>query len=581
MTALALRWFAFGVSALTTAFATWLFVLLARADGWTPFDSIRLILSSLCVFWLTWGTMGGLLGLLPASRRRTAPLRPATDARTALLMPIYHEDPPSTFARVAAMSARLWALGAHKNIDIFILSDSQSLEAASREALWFERLLTDSPAREQIFYRRRSKNSGRKAGNIEDFIRQSGGAYEFALVLDADSLMEAEAILEMIARIEQKPELGLLQTLPLIVHARSIFGRALQFSAALYTPVYARGTALLQGREGPYWGHNAIFRVHAFAQSCGLPQLQGKPPFGGPVLSHDYVEAALLARAGYDVQLDTSIAGSFEEGPDNILDFAKRDQRWCQGNLQHSRVLLAPSFRLWNRITLLQGIFTYLMPPIWLVLLVVSIASADMARNSRATQAPAWAGWVLIAFVAAILILPKLLIGLGHILSGEAGGLKASVLLLLSVVAEIALSTLTAPIVLMFQVRAVLRVLFGFDGGWPPSNRADGLLRLSQAWASSWWIACCGGAGLAAVTAAGPTLAVWSLPVALPMIAAPLIIAVTSMHARTLEGMWQIGAARQSPVLAEWQDIHDRWTGQRGDLEPEFGRAEETMNVLG
>ena len=124
---------------------------------------------------------------------------------------------------------------------------------------------TDAPAREQIFYRRRSKNSGRKAGNIEDFIRNSGGAYEFALVLDADSLMEAEAILEMIARIEAKPELGLLQTLPLIVHARSIFGRALQFSAALYTPVYARGTALLQGREGPYWGHNAIFRVGAFA----------------------------------------------------------------------------------------------------------------------------------------------------------------------------------------------------------------------------------------------------------------------------------------------------------------------------
>lgn len=579
--ALALRWLAFGVSALTTAFATWLFVLLARADGWELLDSLRLILSSLCVFWLTWGTMGGLLGLLPASRRRAQPMQPTTNARTALLMPIYHEDPPSTFARVAAMSARLVALGGHQNIDIFILSDSQSLDAAAEEAVWFERLLTDAPAREQIFYRRRSKNSGRKAGNIEDFIRNSGGAYEFALVLDADSLMEAEAILEMIARIEAKPELGLLQTLPLIVHARSIFGRALQFSAALYTPVYARGTALLQGREGPYWGHNAIFRVGAFAQSCGLPQLQGKPPFGGAVLSHDYVEAALLARAGYDVQLDTSIAGSFEEGPDNIVDFAKRDQRWCQGNLQHSRVLLAPSFRLWNRITLLQGIFTYLMPPIWLVLLVVSIASADMAKTSRFTQAPGWAGWVLISFVIGVLVLPKLLIGLGHILSGEAGGLRSSALLLLSVVAEIALSTLTAPIVLMFQVRAVGRVLFGFDGGWPPSNRADGLLSLSQAWTSSWWIACCGGAGLAAVTAAGPALVVWSLPVALPMIAAPLIIAFTSLHARSLDGLWQVGAKRQSPVLTEWQEIHDRWAGQQVDLEPAFVHSEESINVLG
>jgi membrane glycosyltransferase len=323
--------------------------------------------------------------------------------------------------------------------------------------------------------------------------------------------------------------------------------------------------------------------VRAFAQSCGLPELQGKPPFGGPVLSHDYVEAALLARAGYEVQLDTAIDGSFEEGPDNIVDFAKRDQRWCQGNLQHSRVLLAPSFRLWNRITLLQGIFTYLMPPIWLVLLVVSIASADMAKPSRATPAPGWAGWVLIGFVAAILILPKLLIGLGHMLSGAAGGLKGSALLLLSVVAEIALSTLTAPIVLMFQVRAVLRVLFGFDGGWPPSNRADGVLSLSQAWTSSWWIACCGGAGLAAVTLAGPALAVWSLPVALPMIVSPLIIAITSLPSRTLDILWQVGPeTTASPVLAEWQEIHDRWAnGPHLELESELARSEEAVNVLG
>ena len=580
--ALALRWTAFGVSALTAAFATWLFVLLARADGWTLLDSIRLILSSFCVFWLTWGTMGGLFGLLPARPRHAPPASPVTTARTAVLMPIYHEDPPSTFARVAAMSARLLALGGHEQIDIFILSDSQSLDAAARETLWFERLLADCPAREQIFYRRRSKNSGRKAGNIEDFIRRSGAAYEFALVLDADSLMDAEAILQMIARIDAKPDLGLLQTLPLIVHARSIFGRALQFSAALYTPVYARGTALLQGREGPYWGHNAIFRVSAFAQSCGLPELEGKPPFGGPVLSHDYVEAALLARAGYEVQLDTSIGGSFEEGPDNIVDFAKRDQRWCQGNLQHSRVLLAPSFHLWNRITLLQGIFTYLMPPVWLVLLVVSIASADMAQKVRTAPAPGWAGWVLIGFVAAILVLPKLLIALGHVLSGAAGSPKRGALLLLSVLAEIVLSTLTAPIVLMFQVRAVGRVLFGFDGGWPPSNRADGVLSLGQAWASSWWIACCGGAGLAAVILAGPGLAVWSLPVALPMIAAPLVIAATSLPVRLLGSLWQVGPERPvSPVLAEWQEIHDRWAGQRPELEPDFARREEAANVLG
>jgi membrane glycosyltransferase len=515
---------------------------------------------------------------------------PATvpKGRTAILMPVYQEDPPSTFARVAAMSARLTALDAHEAFDLFILSDSQSLEAATRETLWFETLLADCAAREQIFYRRRPNNVGRKAGNVQDFITHSGAAYDYALVLDADSLMEADAILEMVARMDATPDLGLLQTLPAIVHARSIFGRALQFSADLYTPVYARGIALLQGREGPYWGHNAIFRVTAFAASCGLPELSGKPPFGGHVLSHDYVEAALLARAGYEVRLDTAIAGSYEEGPDNIVDFAKRDQRWCQGNLQHSRVLLAPALRPWNRITLLQGIFNYLMPPVWLVLLIVSIAAADMARVSFVVgpgifwpqiefetvrnSGPDWAGWLLIGVVAGILILPKLLIALSAILTGRAGGPWRSLILLLSVVAEIVLSTITAPIVLMFQVRAVLRVLLGTDGGWPASNRADGTLSVARATQSSWWISCSGGTGLAVVTMAAPGFAVWSLPVALPMIVAPLIIAATSHAWAPLSKLWRIPAeVEPSPALREWQQIHDRWTGAaRPRIEQDF-----------
>jgi len=582
--ALTLRWTAFAVSALTSTFAAWLFIMLARADGWTSLDSARLVLSTLCVFWLTWGTMSGLIGLLPmrlSIPERHGPRHPDRVRRTALLMPIYHEDPPSTFARVAAMSARLTAIDAHRDIDIFILSDSQSLDAASREALWLERLLTDCEAREQIFYRRRSKNSGRKAGNVEDFIRQSGAAYDYALVLDADSLMEAEAILDMIARMDEAPDLGLLQSLPLIVHARSIFGRVLQFSADLYTPVFARGTALMQGREGPYWGHNAIFRVRAFAQSCGLPELSGKPPFGGQILSHDYVEAALLARAGYEVRLDPTIGGSFEEGPDNLLDFAKRDQRWCQGNLQHSRVLLAPELHAWNRITLLQGIFNYLMPPVWLVLLIVSIASADMARIGRNSVPPDWVGWALIGFVAGILILPKLLIAALQVRAGKTRGVGGAALLLLSVFAELVVSTLTAPIVLMFQVRAVLRVLFGFDGGWPASNRTDSVLGIGQAWASAWWITCCGACGLAVVIAASPALLVWSLPVALPMILAPLLIALTSLPLRPLDALWRVPSEQApSAVQREWEIIHARWTGSAGDLDQQFPQP-ETVNVLG
>jgi membrane glycosyltransferase len=582
--ALTLRWVAFAVSGLAALFAAWLFVLLARADGWTSLDSIRLVLSSLCVFWLAWGTMSGILGLLPLRpelAERPGPDRPHRARRTALLMPIYHEDPPSTFARVAAMSARLTAIGAHGRIDIFILSDSQSPEAAAREALWFERLLADCAAREQVFYRRRDRNNGRKAGNVEDFIRRSGGAYDYALVLDADSLMEANAIVGMIARMEATPDLGLLQSLPLIVNAHSIFGRVLQFSANLYTPVFARGTALLQGRDGPYWGHNAIFRVDAFAQSCGLPELSGKPPFGGQILSHDYVEAALLARAGYEVRLDPEIGGSFEEGPDNLVDFAKRDQRWCQGNLQHMRVLLAPDLHPWNRITLLQGIFNYLMPPVWLVLLIVSIAAADMARIGRNSVPPGWVGWGLIGSVTALLVLPKLLIAASHIASGRVAGFKGGAMLLLSVLAELVLSTLTAPIVLMFQVRAVLRVLSGFDGGWPASNRTGSVLTLRQAWASAWWISCCGGVALAVVLWASPALVIWSLPVALPMILAPLLISVTSLPLSPLAALWRVPhEIAPAPVLREWQAIHARWTGTGDRMGPHLP-DEEAANVLG
>ena len=242
--AVARRWAVFIVSAVPTLFSAWLFVLLARAEGWSSLDTFRLILSTICVFWLLWGAASGMLGLFAPRRPPLTRVTPSS-SRTAILIPIYHEDPPSTFARVAAMSARLTAIGAHGRIDIFILSDSQSPEAAAREALWFERLLADCAAREQVFYRRRDRNNGRKAGNVEDFIRRSGGAYDYALVLDADSLMEADAIVGMIARMEATPDLGLLQSLPLIVNAHSIFGRVLQFSANLYTPVFARGTALL------------------------------------------------------------------------------------------------------------------------------------------------------------------------------------------------------------------------------------------------------------------------------------------------------------------------------------------------
>jgi membrane glycosyltransferase len=221
------------------------------------------------------------------------------------------------------------------------------------------------------------------------------------------------------------------------------------------------------------------------------------------------------------------------------------------------------------------------MPPVWLVLLVVSIASADMARIGRNSVPPDWAGWGLISFVAGILVLPKLLIAALQVRAGKTRTIAGAALLFVSVFAELIVSTLTAPIVLMFQVRAVLRVLSGFDGGWPASNRTDSVLSLGQAWASSWWITCCGALGLAVVIAASPALLIWSLPVALPMILAPVFIALSSLPPRGLEALWRVPNERTpSLVQREWQTIHDRWTGPAGELGQQFTQS-ETADVLG
>ncbi len=268
--------------------ATDLFVRYADTDGMSTVDTLRCALIAITTLWLAWGAALSLLGLIyipePFAR---LPDDQAVKGRTVILVPVYNEDPAATFSRIAAMDEGLEAIGAGASFDFAILSDTTSTAVGEEEALWWARLVAERQGEGRIFYRRRTANIGKKAGNIEDFIRRSGAAYDYALILDADSLMEPRTIVEMARRMEADPDLGLLQTLPVIIHAQSFFGRAMQFSASYFSPVFARGVAMLQGDEGPFWGHNALVRVRAFADSCGLPQLSGKPPFGGHIMSHD------------------------------------------------------------------------------------------------------------------------------------------------------------------------------------------------------------------------------------------------------------------------------------------------------
>ncbi|PLL14240.1 glucans biosynthesis glucosyltransferase MdoH [Tabrizicola sp. TH137] len=551
------------------------FLQFGASDGFDAFDVLRALLIFASTFWLAWGAFTALAGLTtqpPAVPRDPGPVR----AMTAILVPVYNEDPVATFARIAAMDASLRATGFGDRFHFAILSDTRNDEVAARERIWFLRLLADTHGEGRIFYRRRTSNKGRKAGNIEDFIKRAGAAYSYAIILDADSLMEGATMVEMVRRMEAAPDLGLLQTLPKVIRARSRFGRIMQFAGGFYSPIFARGLAMMQGRTGPFWGHNAIVRMRAFAESCGLPELSGKPPFGGHILSHDYVEAALLARAGWTVRVDDDLQGSYEEAPENIIDHAKRDRRWCQGNLQHSRLLLAPGLKPWSRFVFLQGILAYIAPVFWLAFLAASIAAPLFAPPIDYFPIEYWPFPVipvsqvskalgLAVGVGGLLFLPKLLILLDAALRGRTQGFGGRIRALQSTLTELLFSSLTAPIFLMFQTRSVLQVLRGADGGWPAQTRGDGTLNFRDAWAASHWIVTTGGVVLVMAQWLSPELVLWLMPVALPMVLAPLLISWSSRPSRsalfTVETEIAPAPVMQlhDRILVRWdEDLEDR-----------------------
>ena len=545
------------------------FLSYGGADGLSALDVLRSALIVLSTWWLAWGAATGLLGL--TSRQRPAPLRNAGQIRgkTVVIVPVYNEDPVDTFSRIAAMDSSLRATGTTAQIDFAILSDTTKDPVAMREQRCFAQLVAQQNGEGRMFYRRRAQNIGRKAGNIEEFITTSGGAWDYALILDADSLMEGETIVEMIRRIEGDARLGLLQTLPKVIRARSRFGRAMQFAATFYSPIFARGLAAMQGQSGPFWGHNAIVRIRAWAESCGLPELPGRAPFGGHILSHDSVEAVLLARAGWVVRLDDDLEGSFEEGPENILDHAKRDRRWCQGNLQHTKVLAAPGLLLWSRFTLFQGVFAYIAPLIWLAFILVSIAAVPLAGELDYFPLPNWPFPVfpddqtpkaigLALGILGLLVMPKLLVGVDAAVTGQARGFGGAWRSLRSVAAELALSSVVAPVLLAFQSRSVMQVLLGRDGGWPPNNRGDGGLSLAEAWAAGGWISFWGLAGMVLTQLVAPVLTLWLLPVTLPTLAAPILIWWTSRPASS--GHFPVPSDTRPPVVALHDTILERWT---------------------
>jgi membrane glycosyltransferase len=361
-----------------------------QVGGVTVLEWIILALFVLLFAWIAFSFMSALAGFFVLVARKkdelgidpSAPL-PAIHGRTAMLLPTYNEDPHRVLARLRATYESIEETGNGARFDWFVLSDTTDPATWIAEEKSFLKLRKGLSGAAAIFYRHRPENIARKSGNIEDWVRRFGSKYECMLILDADSLMTGDCVVRLAAAMEAHPKAALIQTLPVIVNAKSLFARWQQFAGRLYGPMLAAGIAWWHGSEGNYWGHNAIIRVRAFALYAGLPELSGRKPFGGHIMSHDFIEAALMRRGGWAIHMAPTLRGSYEESPPTLSDFAARDRRWCQGNLQHLALLPTRGFHWISRLHLLTGIGSYLTAPLWLIFLIFGILVSLQAQFVR------------------------------------------------------------------------------------------------------------------------------------------------------------------------------------------------------
>ncbi len=543
-----------GTAAMTAAASRMMWKVLA-VNGISVLEACLLVLFVGLFAWIALSFAGAVAGFLTAVFDRgyklgidpDAPL-PTVHTRTALLMPTYNEDPRRLLAGLQAIYESVAETGQLANFDFYVLSDTRRDDIGQAEEEAFHALCDAVGGHDRIFYRRRGDNSGRKAGNIADWVRRFGGAYPQMLILDADSLMTGDTIVRLVAGMEHNPDVGLIQTLPAVVGGRTLFARMQQFGGRVYGPVIGRGVAWWHGAESNYWGHNAIIRTQAFAEQAGLPSLPGKEPFGGHVLSHDFVEAALMRRGGWATHMVPYLKGSYEEGPPTLTDLLVRDRRWCQGNLQHAKVVGSKGLHWVSRMHMLVGIGHYFTAPMWAMLMLIGIAiplfqgGIDLNEVLHLSPGVYWRHQDetqvirMFAITMVVLLSPKVLGYLAMLLEPvERRGCGGTIRAFISMLLETILAALMAPVVMYVQSRGVAEVLAGKDSGWDAQQRDDGGV--------SWLALARGYGGLsvfglfmgALAYAVSPSLAAWMAPVVIGMVLAIPVVGFTS--SRTA-GVW-------------------------------------------
>lgn len=574
---------------LASAAFAWTLYRVLSVETPTVLQLVFWCLSTACFAWVAVGSASALIGFVCLMVQKTPDtlLLPAprltAGVRTALLFPVYREEAAAVAATIEAMCQEIAAANARDRFDVFILSDTQDAgeRAAERRVYAKLRAATDV----QVYVRWRRLNLGKKAGNIRDWIERFGAAYPYFIILDADSIMSLESLLRLVAGMEDNQRAGLIQTVPRLVGGKTAFARLQQFAAGYYGPIVSAGLAAWHGPGGNYWGHNAIIRTGAFASSAGLPPLPGQPPLGGPVLSHDFVEAALLRRAGWEVHLVPSLGGSYEGCPPTLKDLIVRDRRWAQGNLQHVRLLGVRGLPLLSRVHLAMGAFSYLASPIWALTLLVGIVLAVQAKyatptyfGSEVSLFPKWpvfdAQKALTLFLVTVLVvhLPKVLGGVWAVRNGPErrhnGGLAR---IAGGVLVELVLSTLIAPLLMLSQTSAVVSILLGRDAGWGAQRRVDADHELFHLWRQHRWHTLWGIAGAAVCWIISPAVFAWMSPIILGLVLAAPIAYLTAAGA----GGWLAALLATAEERCPPRLISGRWATSRAWQDEEQARARD------
>ncbi|MDV5860532.1 glucans biosynthesis glucosyltransferase MdoH [Pseudomonas mendocina] len=568
-----------------TVVATWYMKSVLPYQGWSLVDlglvfeqplheSARQILpyvvqtSILALFallfcWVSMGFWTALMGFfqllkgrdrysISASSCGDEPISPR--ARTALVMPIANEHVPRVFAGLRATFESLKATGQLEHFDFFILSDSNDPDiCVAEQQAWME-LCSEVEGFDHIFYRRRRRRVKRKSGNIDDFCRRWGSNYRYMVVLDADSVMSGECLTRLVRLMEANPGAGIIQTAPKASGMDTLYARLQQFATSVYGPLFTAGLNFWQLGESHYWGHNAIIRVKPFIEHCALAPLPGTGSFAGAILSHDFVEAALMRRAGWGVWIAYDLPGSYEELPPNLLDELKRDRRWCHGNLMNFRLFLVRGMHAVHRVVFLTGVMSYLSAPLWLLFLVLStcllaihtlmVPEYFLQPNQLYPLWPRWQPHEAIALFSAtmtLLFLPKLLsVLLIWIKGAEAYGGRTRVLL--SMLLEASCSVLLAPVRMLFHSLFVTAAFLGWSVQWNSPQRVDDSTPWSEAFRRHGTQVLIGLSWTALVAWLNPDFLWWLAPIVISLVLSPVVSVLTS---RTAPGL----AARRSKLF--------------------------------